>query len=201
MSSEVDIVNLALANLGDSATVSSIDPPEGSAQAEHCARFYPIARDALLEMHGWKFATRRTALATLAIDTWNWQYAYSEPAEALRILAVLPATAASDDESQDFETESGPAGESVIYTNQDTATVRYIVRVTDTTKFSPLFVDCLARLLSSYLAGPILKGDTGIAEAKSQLSIFRAMLIEAKASDANQRKGTPTHTPDWIGGR
>ena len=59
MSSEVAICNLALAHLGDSATVASIDPPEGSAQSEHCARFYPIARDALLEMHAWKFATRR----------------------------------------------------------------------------------------------------------------------------------------------
>ena len=37
-----------LGHIGDAATVSSINPPEGSAQAEHCARFYPIARDALL---------------------------------------------------------------------------------------------------------------------------------------------------------
>lgn len=51
MASEVDICNLALARLGDNATVASIDPPEGSAQAEHCARFYAIARDSLLEMH------------------------------------------------------------------------------------------------------------------------------------------------------
>ena len=48
MPSEVDICNLALGHLGDSATVATIDPPEGSAQAEHCARFYPIARDARL---------------------------------------------------------------------------------------------------------------------------------------------------------
>ena len=58
MASEVDICNLALGHLGDNATVSSISPPEGSAQAEHCARFYPIARDALLEMHNWNFAMR-----------------------------------------------------------------------------------------------------------------------------------------------
>ena len=33
MASEVDICNLALAHLGDAATVSSINPPEGSIQA------------------------------------------------------------------------------------------------------------------------------------------------------------------------
>ena len=63
MASEVEICNLALSHLGDTATVASSDPPEGSAQAEHCARFYPIARDALLEMQNWKFATRRATLA------------------------------------------------------------------------------------------------------------------------------------------
>ena len=33
MSSVVDICNIALSRLGDRATVTSIDPPEGSAQA------------------------------------------------------------------------------------------------------------------------------------------------------------------------
>ena len=51
MPSAVTICNLALAHLGDSATVSSIDPPEGSAPAEHCARFYPVALGLLLEAH------------------------------------------------------------------------------------------------------------------------------------------------------
>ncbi|NBQ76422.1 MAG: hypothetical protein EBU14_13895, partial [Acetobacteraceae bacterium] len=66
MASEVDICNLALANLGDTATVASINPPEGSAQSEHCSRFYPIARDTLLEMHNWNFSTRRILLPEVA---------------------------------------------------------------------------------------------------------------------------------------
>ena len=63
MASEVEICNLALAHLGDEATVASIDPPEGSAQAEHCQRFYPVSRNSLLEMHDWAFATKRATLA------------------------------------------------------------------------------------------------------------------------------------------
>ena len=70
MASVVDICNLALGHLGDPATVSSIDPPEGSAQAQHCARFYPIARDSLLEMHSWNFSTYREALAHLQPAEW-----------------------------------------------------------------------------------------------------------------------------------
>ena len=67
MSSEIDICNLALARLGDDATVASIDPPEGSAQAEQCARFYSIARDTMLEMHDWRFATKRVVSVTRVV--------------------------------------------------------------------------------------------------------------------------------------
>lgn len=201
MSSEVAICNLALAHLGDSATVASIDPPEGSAQAEHCARFYPIARDALLEMHPWKFATRRLRLAAMAVDTYNWSFAYAEPAGCVRTLAVLSDTSVSADEGQPYETDGQATGAPTIYTNQADAVLHYVARVTDATKFTPLFTDALSRLLASYLAGPVIKGDAGKAEAKAQLAAFRTVLSQAMTSDANQRKLDQTHTPAWIAGR
>ena len=201
MASEVDICNLALARLGDNATVASIDPPEGSAQAEHCARFYPVARDSLLEMHAWKFATRRVLLAQLTTDTWNWTYAYAEPTGVLKLLAVLPASASSDADTQEYEAESDANGAAIILTNQEGASLRFVARVTDTTKFSPLFVDALAWLLASYLAGPVLKGDAGAAMSKACLQSFLLAFSNAKVSDANQRKVRPEHTPAWIAGR
>lgn len=202
MAAEVDICNLALARLGDSATVASIDPPEGSAQAEHCARFYPIARDTLLEMHAWKFATRRSALAQAATNpVTNWAYAYLEPANVLRLLAILPNESYGDEKPQPYETETGSDGTTLILSNQSTAVARYIVRVTDSAKFSPLFVEALSWLLASYLAGPVIKGDTGAAVAKSCYQNFFTIYVRATLSDANQRDVRPVHTPDWIGQR
>lgn len=201
MASEVDICNLALARLGDNATVASIDPPEGSAQAEHCARFYAVARDSLLEMHAWKFATRRVLLAKLTVESWDWAFAYAEPTGALKLLGVLSATASNDDETQPYEAESDANGAAIILTNQEGASLRFVARVTDTTKFSPLFVDALAWLLASYLAGPVLKGDAGAAMAKACLQSFMLAFSNAKVSDANQRKVRPEHTPAWIAGR
>lgn len=201
MASEVDICNLALAHLGDNATVASIDPPEGSAQAEHCARFYAVARDSLLEMHAWKFATRRVVLAKLTVPTWDWSFAYAEPTGAVKLLGVLSATASSSDETQPYESESDASGAAIILTNQESASLRYIARVTDTTKFSPLFVDALTRLLASYLAGPVLKGDAGAAMAQSCYQSFLHVFNLAKVSDANQRKVELEHTPGWIAGR
>lgn len=222
MASEVDICNLALGHLGDSATVSSISPPEGSAQAEHCARFYPIARDALLEMHPWGFATKRVNLALLG-STWpEWQYAYAVPNDALNLLAVLPQGSTYDYsvstqsgynqdgspimaggsyQPQPYNCETLEDGTQVIYTDQVNAALRYSAQINDTSQFTPLFTVSLSWLLSSYLAGPIIKGEAGAAEAKRCLAMFQIMLGKATTSDANQRRNTITQSVGWMAGR
>jgi len=222
MASAVDICNLALGHLGDEATVSSISPPEGSAQAEHCARFYPIARDTLLELHSWNFATTRVSLALLGSAWPEWQYCYATPGDAVNILGIL-ASDASDDYSvlnnygftqsglpivgagtytpQPYSQETLSNGNLVIYTNQVDAVCRYTRTIEDTTVFSPLFVDTLAWYLASYLAGPVIKGETGAAEAKRCMSAAAGMLSKASVSDANQRRTTIAQNVGWIAGR
>lgn len=219
MASEVDIANLALGHLGDNATVASLDPPEGSAQAEHCARFYPIARDSLLEMHAWKFATRRVQLAELT-NTWpQWDHAYAKPADCLRVLAVIPPDVTDDYTTvvgttanglpmqggtkvpQDYAVEINDDLAEVILTDQEDAVLRYVAQTTDTTKFSPLFTMALSHHLASMLAGPVLKGDVGAAEAKRQTALAQGWLSKAAESDANQRQADPVHSVGWIAGR
>lgn len=216
MASEIDICNLALSHLGDTATVASLDPPEGSVQAEHCARFYSIARDSLLEMHPWGFATRRIQLAQLGTGWPEWDYSYAQPSDALNIIAVLPPDA-TDDYSQGlsnvplsaggsyvpkaFSCEIDSNGADVIYTDQEDAVLRYTALVSDTTKFSPLFVMTLSWHLASMLAGPIIKGDAGAAEAKRCASMMQAFLSKATESDAGQRRINPQHSVTWMNGR
>jgi hypothetical protein len=204
MSSAVDICNIALGHLGDSANVSSIDPPEGSAQAEHCARFYPMARDTMLEMHDWGFATRRAALAQISIPSATpataWEYAYAVPSTAAKLIAILvPETPDSDGEAFDVETLS--TGSRVIYTNVEDAILRYVERISDTTKFSPLFVDALGWLLASYLAGPIIKGDSGATTGRECYKTFLGQYSLAVGSDTRQRRVVDSHVPASIRAR
>lgn len=225
MASEVGISNLALAHLGDRATVSSIDPPEGSAQASNCATFYPIARDALLEMHAWGFATRRTALAPLAITPpSSWAYAYAVPASLMNVIAIMSPNAGDDysvslpspysrpDSPNDtagygaytpqpYVLESLDDGSSVIYTNVQDAVMRHTVFIIDTGKFSPLFTTTLTYLLASYLAGPVLKGEVGRNESAALLKVAMAYLGKAATSDANDRRATVAHNVPWQAGR
>lgn len=189
MASVVSICNLALAHIGDEATVTAIDPPEGSQQAEHCQRYYPIARDTVLEAHTWSFATRRAALVELEDEAPdNWAFAYQRPNGCLRALAVLLPGAASD-ESEEFVEETLEDDTRVIYTNAEDATLRYTARIEDTTKYSALFVNALARLLAAYIAGPIIKGAEGMKVAAGQMEWYRKIdLPDAKAADANARR-------------
>lgn len=222
MASEVDICNLALANLGDNASVASLDPPEGSAQAEHCARFYPIARDSLLELHDWNFATKRAQLAQIASPWPQWTYAYVQPSDCLRVLAVLDPTATDDYATsfpapysqsniantglgmytpKEFVCETDDLGREIILTDQENALVRYVAFVSDTTRFSPLFITTLTWHLASMLAGPVIKGDAGRAEAKRCQAMASMYLTQATGSDSRQRKVEVTHTAPWMAGR
>lgn len=219
MASDVDICNLALAHLGDSATVVSIDPPEGSAQAEHCARFYPIARDTLLESHQWGFNTRRAALAMLTTEHPAWDYCYAVPDNAMSVFAVISKDAGNDYSeaplatsvlpivtggsypTQPFALETLADGTEVVLTDLADAWARYTVRITDAGRFTPLFVDCLSWLLASYLAGPVLKGDTGAAAGKTAFQVYLQRLAGATESDANDRNVKPMHNVAWMAGR
>lgn len=198
---DVDIANLALSHLGDDATVSQLDPPEGSAQAEHCARFLPIARDTLLELHAWKFATRRTqpALREDQAST-AWTYVYQEPNNLIRVLAVLPEgyTRDSDGSAVEFDTESDEDGNGLILTNTPNATIRGVFRVVDPARFTPLFTEALGWLLASYVAGPLIKGDTGAAEAVRCWNAFLAMYGRASGSSAGQAHKTLEHIAPWM---
>lgn len=223
MASEVDLCNVALSHLGDSATVASIDPPEGSTQAEHCARFYPIARDALLEAHTWAFATKRVVMAELANNWPQWQYAYARPNDCVKAIAVLAKDAAADYQTgaqwpyptapmevgamlsvevpQPFACETNDTGAQVIYTNQETAMLRYVARITDTTKFSYTFTMALTWSLASMLAGPIIKGEVGRTEAQRCAQFAAQWLSQAKLHDAQQQKIDVAQNVAWIAGR
>lgn len=204
---ETDICNLALAALGDEATVVSIDPPEGSAQADHCAQWYPVARDTVLESHDWKFASRRAVGALLTSPTSSWTYAYAKPNGALRILAVLPANTTSDgrdgliDNEQPFDIETLADGTEVIVTDTPGAVIRFTAAAVDPGKFPPLVVQAIMRLLASYLAGPVLKNEAGRAESRAQLQLYAAWLGKAQASDANQARGEDRHVAQQIAAR
>lgn len=178
-------------------------------------------------MATWSFATRRAPLAQVDNSSTEWQFAYAMPTGVVNVIAVLPPDA-TDDYSQTFSppdvqqfplgtteidllnstytpqpytVEVNDDGQSIILTNVENAVMRYTVTATDSAKFSPLFVIALSWLLASMLAGPLIKGDAGAAEAKRCLQMFQVFEAQAEASDANQRNVSARQIVPWISGR
>lgn len=200
--SDVDIVNMALGHLGDRANVASISPSDGSAQADAAARVYAHLRDWMLEKFAWKFALRRATLAQRSdITVPSWTYVYAEPANALRILSILPANYSSDQQNAHYDTEVDATGQGLILTDAQNATARYIVRITDPAKFSPGFTEAFVWFLAASLAGPIIKGETGRAEGVRCMQMATIAFASASGLSANQAQTVLEHVPSFIAAR
>jgi len=199
---EVQISNLAVSHLGEDANISAINPPENSALAQYCSIWYPAARDALLEMHNWRFAAKRTALTQLSTTPVGaFTYGYQLPDDCIAPRVVLFPDSTDDTTGQPFTVELDGDDNAILYTNVDQAVLLWTKRITDTAKFTPWFSMALARLLSSYLAGPVIKGMEGMQVAAKHFEIFGKLgMPAARANDSNARQSNPytTAIPESI---
>jgi hypothetical protein len=188
MATAVDICNLALSQLGDPATLSSLEPPEGSPQADHCARFYPIALKEMLFEHAWSFATRRSVLARLPteIEGDEQAHAFPLPADCLRVIDVEAQSLAPRQKLRRFSIESMDSQTCIIMQSEQ-CVIKYVSGNLNPAAFSPLFVKALVHRLAAYLAGPVIPGSSGASLAQTELKLAEAFLAKAKAADARQQ--------------
>jgi hypothetical protein len=223
LATAVDICNLALSYIGDSAKITSISPPDGSTQATVCARFYTISVNSVIEMASWSFATRHVALVEAATnERTEWDYAYTLPADHLKAIAILPKdadddygtkwvplespvympiVAAGSYNPKPFAIELTSTGGMVLYTDQPEARLRYQAYVTNVNLFPPLFQMAVSWHLASMLAGPLIGGDQGAEQAKRCIQMMQTYLARATVSDADQRQIKPDHVVSWMTNR
>lgn len=221
MASVTDICNIALSHLGARAQITSISPPDGSAEAGYCARFYPIARREVIEAVNWSFAKTRVALAAVANNSTIWDYAYALPSDCVKPLRVLElqyvtqagllwpvGSYVSDYDWRKYDdvfTERGSANfdieDGVLRTNEPDAVLLYKRDVLDTNKFTPLMTSAVGMVLAGYLAGPIIKGLDGARVGQQWRQMGFDSLLRAAASDANSGVEGNDHVPAHIAAR
>ena len=141
--SEVQICNLALLKVGNlSITALTDNTKEGRA----CNVLYPILRNELLAAHPWNFAMSRADISAqlAATPAFQWDYAYTIPADCLRVWELYGTDA-------EWVVEGAE-----LLTNQDEEIyIRYIKLITETARFSPSFDNCLSMRLGAELAGKL----------------------------------------------
>ena len=212
--SDVVICNLALNHIGSDALLSSINPPDGSVESGYCARYYPVARQELIETFPWTFAKTRVALSALSTNPSSvWTYAYAEPSDMIQPQRILTTSTLdvygffpfggllradevalfSERGSANFEVENG-----VVLTHEENAVLLYTRDITDTSRFTAGFTVALSYLLASYLAGPIIKGEAGASAALKLRNIAAMKASEARANDANSSVESTQFVPEHI---
>lgn len=202
MATKVDICNAALSLLGDTATVTSIDPPEGSDQADHCARFYPLALNQILSTYQWSFAIKRVVPAKLAGTpvgfTEGTALAYAVPSDCLRVLEVQYKDKNPIARVPHYNIEN-IGGVRVIITDQKDIWLKYISSQVDEALFPPAFTTALQYLLAALLTGPLIPGSSGIAVAKDHMQMYEYYLARAKTLDARQQRNKLQFRNPFIG--
>lgn len=184
MPSDVQIANKSLIVLG-ADEISALS--EDAENARKVNGIWEIVRDAVLEEHPWGFATFRTALSKLSdVPVFDFGVYYQKPTDCLRIIETKPKSAIWKFENEDR-----------IASDTDPLYVRYIKRVTDTSKWSAGFVRAFSSKLAAELAYPITNSRTFARDLMDKYENID--LPKAKAMDSQQ--GTEQKfddEDDWI---
>lgn len=127
------------------------------ALVRYCAEFYDVVLGELLEEHRWSFAKKDRALTRTTAPIVDYQYAHQLPTDRVRLLRMIPGSENSEGDKVFF---NGTLNRfrivgNQVHSNAFHVALRYIYYNEDPTTWSKGFVACFARLLASYLAGPV----------------------------------------------
>lgn len=197
---QLQVINLALAHMGNKAITQAQLTAGVVPEAVAANTFWEPCRDEVLGESRWSFATATMALS--AIDTTDplWDYIYSYPTTSVgSIWAVYDDYTVKEKEEQEFEVKYyTTTGVRAIYTNLDDAYAEYTYKVTDpavwSDKFAMAFSYRLASSMSMYLTGDAQKG-------MQLMEIYNGILGEAKRIGNSEKVKVPPQTSKYQDAR
>lgn len=131
---ETAICNMALDELGANRIKDTVDD-DTSVEAIKCRLHYEPTRDALEQLVPWRFTRGRETLTEDAeTPGFEWGKQFVLPADYLATKSVYEGRF-SDENIRSYSLEGN-----LLLTNETTVELRYIKKVTDVTKFEPLFL-------------------------------------------------------------
>lgn len=185
--SEVEICNMALAKLGVTTRINSL---EEDGHAVYCKLFWPHVRDAVLRSHPWNCARGRRSLTPLsATPDFEYDYQYQLPVNPYCLRAYT---------LYDTDTKWRVEGR-LLLCDDDTVDLMYIKRVTDPSEYDPMLVDVLVLKMALKIAGPVTGGNKmneGLIKELEGIS-----LPEARSIDAHESSLQELETTTWSDAR
>jgi len=169
MASTVDICNGALNQLG-ATTILSLT--EDSKNARLCNSRYTQVRDALFRTHPWNCLQARLELAASTDSpAWGFTYAYTLPANCLRLLRVL-----------DYDSNYKVEGRKIL-SNASTMKILYISRITDPNEYDELLRETLSAALGADIAYAVTSNNT---TSQNMILSYQEKLKDARFVDSTE---------------
>ena len=155
------------------------------AETRLCKQNYSSLRDAVLQEGAWSFA-KHFAQITTAETSANWAWSRVAPLSGLSPISLRVLTVDYRTEGGELNLAEWDMGADAIYTHHNPVYVAYIGQETDTTRFSPVFVEALAHRIAADLAIPLTESK----QLQSQnWQLYMAKLELAEAIDGMQGRG------------
>ncbi len=178
-SSQIDIVNAALLELGEQPLTSLDDDAEAAVVA---STIYDQVKQDLLSKAPWRFAMKK---ADLSLDTATplneWASQFTAPTDLVRLVRVYP--------DQAYDVYGGK-----VYASSTELAADYVAEV-DESLFPPYFT----RLLVLELAARMSKSISGSESAKETLTRERQYQFAAALSaDAQQQPNRPIRSRPYL---
>lgn len=216
MPSVIEICNLALSQIR-ADNINSLN--EGSLEAEACRAVYEEARRFILRDAQWPFATETAPLALLDTDHPDgWAYIYDYPSASLKLLKVGPAGYFRPTRTRgvlnpyEFRPYYDPPSyyppleyrvarmnsHRVILTDVDEAYGQWVTDVQDPMEFDPQFTQGLMWYVAAQIAVPVMGIDRGRGLRNDALSMYRAIIDQARMNARNEASAIPQADSDFI---
>jgi hypothetical protein len=187
MASQVEIMNMALLQLGDEIILTTT---ENTKAARTMMVLWDITVRECLEDHTWGFAKKRATLGLLAgTPTYEFDYAYQLPTDFIRLVHMgEPA------DEYDWRIEGD-----TLLTNETVAEILYIRYISDTSKWNPKFVSAVSLLLAAKAANSIAGLSTD--KRRELTAAYEKTIMDAGTVDS-QNSTSPINRPNrWIDAR
>ena len=164
MTGKVEIINLALARLGESPIQSLT---EDSVPASRANLLYDSARRSALRDFNWNFALAMVRLSRVTYSPVDFRFAYALPSDCLRVIRLRGGVPFSVRKDR-------------LYTDAESAELEYVMDVTDESLFDSKFVEAISYKLAAELAMPV----KGSSELMASYSNAYSNFIRQAASES-----------------
>lgn len=195
--SKTSICNMALGHVGSGTLLSNVET-DNSPEARECRRFYDICVDVLLEMQEWPFAKEQADLQDLGSPPDEWGYRYKVPARCvlpLRIVNPAKRTPGTDEQIPYKIANRDDGDGRVILTDQENAILEFNAPITETQRFSGMFVYALSWFLADNISMP-LRVSADI--AKYCRDTWRAWQSEANIQARREEQPDPYPQSEFV---